>query len=111
MSASEPERKISFSSDSLASYINIEPPVDTFEQYLDVCEAVYGAIHGAEFYARPTIPKPHEGDFKNSLYMGTTELRALRKPDSVLEHASQQAAAVLFEKHGIPAVVELADAA
>jgi hypothetical protein len=105
------ERVINSFTNELGSIICIEPPVETFEQFLDVNAAVYGVIHGEETYARESIPKPTEAEFEESIKQGRTEIRFRRAIPYEIEMARQCLSEVLDSKYGIPTLVKLSDAA
>jgi hypothetical protein len=100
------ERTVSLRSDSVASYLVVDPKLETFDQFNDVCTAAYGSVHGEQYYEE-TLPKVDAGDFERSHIGDTTEIRFLRKAPYVLDRVGQKVAEVLTENHGIPVVLEL----
>jgi hypothetical protein len=82
--------------------VEIDPALDSFQQYQDACAAVYGSIYGARVYKE--LPQPLPRDFELSLFIGATELRVHRKTEAQLNKAGLQVARILRKKHKLPAV-------
>jgi len=109
---SDAEKIIKTRTDELASYLTIEPPVDTFEQYLGVCAAAYGAVYGEDYYQRETAPKPNEEDFEKSTLEDLTVIKFGRTVPYKLDHAGVKVVEEFEHDFGIKAEYEnLADAA
>jgi hypothetical protein len=84
---------------SSVSRIEIIPPVETFPEFTEVCDAVYGSVYGKR-YTQKKIPHPTEKEFARTLHDGMTVLIFGPQPPHKMEEAAVKASEVMAKKFG-----------